>query len=299
MTDNISAAAAAAYRGKTVVVKYGGNAIADPELQRAVIDDIAFLHGAGVRVILVHGGGSEINAMLGRVGIEPRFVDGLRYTDPDTMEIVQMVLCGKINKQLAAQLSGRGAKALGLSGMDCALLRARRRTDRDLGLVGEVTGVDAAALIGLLEQSFLPVISTVAMGEDGGALNINADTAAAAIAVSIGADRLALITDVKGVLRDKNDESTLIRALHVEEIADLVESGVIAGGMLPKIDCCAGAVRGGVRGTAILDGREKHAVLRHLAGIGGVSMCALAEVLQGMGLVVQGSDMTDGGTTVL
>ena len=269
MTDNISAAAAAAYRGKTVVVKYGGNAIADPELQRAVIDDIAFLHGAGVRVILVHGGGSEINAMLGRVGIEPRFVDGLRYTDPDTMEIVQMVLCGKINKQLAAQLSGRGAKALGLSGMDCALLRARRRTDRDLGLVGEVTGVDAAALIGLLEQSFLPEISTVAMGEDGGALNINADTAAAAIAVSIGADRLALITDVKGVLRDKNDESTLIRALHVEEIADLVESGVIAGGMLPKIDCCAGAVRGGVRGTAILDGREKHAVLRHLAGIGG------------------------------
>ena len=269
MTDNISAAAAAAYRGKTVVVKYGGNAIADPELQRAVIDDIAFLHGAGVRVILVHGGGSEINAMLGRVGIEPRFVDGLRYTDPDTMEIVQMVLCGKINKQLAAQLSGRGAKALGLSGMDCALLRARRRTDRDLGLVGEVTGVDAAALIGLLEQSFLPVISTVAMGEDGGALNINADTAAAAIAVSIGADRLALITDVKGVLRDKNDESTLSRALHVEEIADLVESGVIAGGMLPKIDCCAGAVRGGVRGTAILDGREKHAVLRHLAGIGG------------------------------
>ncbi len=251
MTDNISAAAAAAYRGKTVVVKYGGNAIADPELQRAVIDDIAFLHGAGVRVILVHGGGSEINAMLGRVGIEPRFVDGLRYTDPDTMEIVQMVLCGKINKQLAAQLSGRGAKALGLSGMDCALLRARRRTDRDLGLVGEVTGVDAAALIGLLEQSFLPVISTVAMGEDGGALNINADTAAAAITVSIGADRLALITDVKGVLRDKNDESTLIRALHVEEIADLVESGVIAGGMLPKIDCCAGAVRGGVRGTAI------------------------------------------------
>ena len=269
MTDNISAAAAAAYRGKTVVVKYGGNAIADPELQRAVIDDIAFLHGAGVRVILVHGGGSEINAMLGRVGIAPRFVDGLRSTDPDTMEIVQMVLCGKINKQLAAQLSGRGAKALGLSGMDCALLRARRRTDRDLGLVGEVTGVDAAALIGLLEQSFLPVISTVAMGEDGGALNINADTAAAAIAVSIGADRLALITDVKGVLRDKNDESTLIRALHVEEIADLVESGVIAGGMLPKIDCCAGAVRGGVRGTAILDGREKHAVLRHLAGIGG------------------------------
>ena len=269
MTDNISAAAAAAYRGKTVVVTYGGNAIADPELQRAVIDDIAYLHGAGVRIVLVHGGGSEINAMLGRVGIEPRFVDGLRYTDPDTMEIVQMVLCGKINKMLAAQLSGRGAKALGLSGLDCALLRARRRTDRDLGLVGEVTGVDASALAGLLDQSFLPVVSTVALGEDGGALNINADTAAAAIAVALGADRLALITDVKGVLRDKNDESTLIRALHVEEIADLIESGVIAGGMLPKIDCCAGAVRGGVCGTAILDGREKHAVLRHLAGIGG------------------------------
>ncbi len=269
MTDNISAAAAAAYRGKTVVVKYGGNAIADPELQRAVIDDIAYLHGAGVRIVLVHGGGSEINAMLGRVGIEPRFVDGLRYTDPDTMEIVQMVLCGKINKMLAAQLSGRGAKALGLSGLDCALLRARRRTDRDLGLVGEVTGVDASALAGLLDQSFLPVVSTVALGEDGGALNINADTAAAAIAVALGADRLALITDVKGVLRDKNDESTLIRALHVEEIADLIESGVIAGGMLPKIDCCAGAVRGGVCGTEILDGREKHAVLRHLAGIGG------------------------------
>ena len=172
MTDNISAAAAAAYRGKTVVVKYGGNAIADPELQRAVIDDIAYLHGAGVRIVLVHGGGSEINAMLGRVGIEPRFVDGLRYTDPDTMEIVQMVLCGKINKMLAAQLSGRGAKALGLSGLDCALLRARRRTDRDLGLVGEVTGVDASALAGLLDQSFLPVVSTVALGEDGGALNI-------------------------------------------------------------------------------------------------------------------------------
>lgn len=257
------------FTGKTIVVKYGGNAMVSDELRRAVMCDIILLSLVGIRVVVVHGGGPEISEMLKKLGHESRFVDGLRYTDPDTMEIVQMVLCGKINKQLAAQLSGRGAKALGLSGMDCALLRARRRTDRDLGLVGEVTGVDAAALIGLLEQSFLPVISTVAMGEDGGALNINADTAAAAIAVSIGADRLALITDVKGVLRDKNDESTLIRALHVEEIADLVESGVIAGGMLPKIDCCAGAVRGGVRGTAILDGREKHAVLRHLAGIGG------------------------------
>ena len=257
------------YAGKTVVVKYGGNAMIDEGLKNDVMNDIVLMQLVGINVVLVHGGGPEISEMLKKIGHESRFVDGLRYTDPDTMEIVQMVLCGKINKQLAAQLSGRGAKALGLSGMDCALLRARRRTDRDLGLVGEVTGVDAAALIGLLEQSFLPVISTVAMGEDGGALNINADTAAAAIAVSIGADRLALITDVKGVLRDKNDESTLIRALHVEEIADLVESGVIAGGMLPKIDCCAGAVRGGVRGTAILDGREKHAVLRHLAGIGG------------------------------
>ena len=257
------------FTGKTIVVKYGGNAMVSDKLRQAVMSDIILLSLVGIRVVVVHGGGPEISEMLKKLGHESRFVDGLRYTDPDTMEIVQMVLCGKINKQLAAQLSGRGAKALGLSGMDCALLRARRRTDRDLGLVGEVTGVDAAALIGLLEQSFLPVISTVAMGEDGGALNINADTAAAAIAVSIGADRLALITDVKGVLRDKNDESTLIRALHVEEIADLVESGVIAGGMLPKIDCCAGAVRGGVRGTAILDGREKHAVLRHLAGIGG------------------------------
>ncbi len=234
-----------------------------------MIDDIAFLHGAGVRVILVHGGGSEINAMLGRVGIEPRFVDGLRYTDPDTMEIVQMVLCGKINKQLAAQLSGRGSQGPGPERHGLRAAARRRRTDKDLGLVGEVTGVDAAALIGLLEQSFLPVISTVAMGEDGGALNINADTAAAAIAVSIGADRLALITDVKGVLRDKTTSPPSSARCMWRRLRTLVESGVIAGGMLPKIDCCAGAVRGGVRGTAILDGREKHAVLRHLAGIGG------------------------------
>lgn len=269
MNDNTASAAAAAYRGKTVVIKYGGNAIADPQLQRAVIEDMAYLHAQGVRAVLVHGGGSEINAMLKRVGIEPRFVDGLRYTDEATMEIVQMVLCGKINKNLAAQLSGKGAKALGLSGLDCGILAARRRADKDLGRVGEVTQVNAPALTGLLDQGFLPVVSTVAAGEDGGALNINADTAAAAIAVALHADCLALITDVKGVLRDKNDEDTLIKTIRLDEIAGLVSGGILSGGMLPKIDCCASAVRGGVKSTAIIDGREKHAVLRHLAGVGG------------------------------
>ena len=262
------------YSGKTVVVKYGGNAMVSDELRRAVISDIILLKLVGINVVVVHGGGPEINEMLSRVGKESRFVGGLRYTDRETMDIVQMVLCGKVNKDLVAPLSRAGGSAVGLCGLDGGMLQAVRmnRDGVDYGLVGDIVAVQPKAILDAIQDGFIPVISTVAQGVDEDtSYNVNADTAAARIAVALGAEKLILLTDVRGLLRDRNDESTLISQVRLSEVPLLVREGVISGGMIPKVDCCVDAVRNGVSRTHILDGRIHHSILIEVlshAGIG-------------------------------
>lgn len=251
--------------GKTVVVKYGGNAMLNDDLKQAVMKDIVLLHTIGVNVVLVHGGGPEINKMLEKVGKESKFVNGLRYTDSETMEIVQMVLTGKLNKDIVGILLQEGGKAVGLSGVDSGLLRARKidKDGADLGFVGEVTEVHPEIVDSLLEQGFIPVISTVALGETGdqSRYNINADTAAAKIAVALKAEKFVQLTNVAGVLKDVNDPSSLITRIPMPTVPQLMESGVIAGGMIPKIECCMIALKGGVPRTHIIDGRVPHSLL--------------------------------------
>ena len=252
------------YYGKTVVVKYGGNAMISDELRRAVISDLILLHLVGIRVVVVHGGGPEITEILRKIGKESRFVDGLRYTDEETMDVVQQVLCGKVNKDLVATLNRMGGRALGLCGMDAQLFQAVQ-LDEKYGLVGEITGVDPKVVQDALAQGYIPVVSTVAQGTDGNtAYNINADTAAAKLAVALGAEKLVLLTDVRGLLRDPKDESTLIHSVGVSEIPGLIKDGIISGGMIPKIDCAVEAVRSGVNSTVILDGRIPHSILIEL-----------------------------------
>ena len=258
------------YYGKTVVVKYGGNAMISAELRESVISDIILLHLVGIRVVVVHGGGPEISAMLKRIGKEPRFVDGLRYTDRETMEVVQQVLCGKVNKDLTAILNGKGGRALGLCGMDAGLLQAKA-LDEKYGLVGEIVRVDPAAVEDALAGGYIPVISTVAQGIDGEmAYNVNADTAAATLAVALGAEKLILLTDVRGLMRDPADESTLLPVVELSAVPGLVKDGVITGGMIPKVDCCVEAVRSGVERAHILDGRIPHAILIEMLSDEGV-----------------------------
>ena len=252
------------YNGKTIVVKYGGNAMVSQELRCAVISDIILLSLVGLHVVVVHGGGPEINQMLKRLGKEGKFVDGLRYTDEETMDVVQQVLCGKVNKDLVATLNRMGGRALGLCGMDAELFQAVQ-LDEKYGLVGEITGVDPKVVQDALAQGYIPVVSTVAQGTDGNtAYNINADTAAAKLAVALGAEKLVLLTDVRGLLRDPKDESTLIHSVGVSEIPGLIKDGIISGGMIPKIDCAVEAVRSGVNSTVILDGRIPHSILIEL-----------------------------------
>ena len=248
--------------GKVVVVKYGGNAMLNEELKEAVMEDIVLLNTIGIKVVLVHGGGPEINHMLERVGKESKFVDGLRYTDAETMEIVQMVLTGKLNKDIVGILLQKGGRAVGLSGVDSGLLRAVK-TEKDLGFVGEVTQVNPEILATLLEQDFIPVVSTVASGEQGDSANynINADTAAAKIAVALKAEKFVQLTNVPGVLRDVNDPSTLIKRIERTAIGSLKATGIISSGMIPKIDCCLTALLGGVPRTHIIDGRVPHSLL--------------------------------------
>ena len=259
------------YYGKTIVVKYGGNAMVSEELRRAVISDIILLNLVGIHVVVVHGGGPEISEMLKKVGKESKFVDGLRYTDQETMDIVQQVLCGRVNKDLVATLNRLGGRALGLCGVDGAMLRARK-LDKKYGMVGEITRVDPRPVVDALERGYIPVISTVAQGEDADtSYNINADTAAAKLAVALKAEKLLLLTDVRGLLRDPKDESTLISELQLSYVPALVREGVISGGMIPKVDCCVEAVRSGVKSATILDGRVAHSILIELlsdAGIG-------------------------------
>ncbi|MBQ2313525.1 MAG: acetylglutamate kinase [Treponema sp.] len=251
--------------GKTIVVKYGGNAMLNEELKADVMEDIVLLNTIGIHVVLVHGGGPEINHMLERVGKESKFVNGLRYTDGETMEIVQMVLTGKLNKDIVGMLLQNGGRAVGLSGVDSGLLRAKRiqKDGADLGFVGEVTEVHPEIIQSLLQQGFIPVVSTVALGEDGDTnrYNINADTAAAKIAVALGAEKFVQLTNVPGVLQDVNDPSSLIPRIQVSEIDSFIKNGTIAGGMIPKIECCLLARNGGVPRTHIIDGRVPHSLL--------------------------------------
>ena len=258
------------FTGKTIVVKYGGNAMISDELRRAVMSDIILLNLVGIRVVAVHGGGPEISAMLKMIGHESKFVDGLRYTDVTTMDIVQAVLCGKVNKDLVSQLGRLGGRAVGLCGMDGQLFQAEQM-DEKYGLVGRITGVNPEPVKNALEHGYIPIVSTVAQGVDSDtAYNINADTAAAKLAEALGAEKLILLTDVRGLLRDPKDESTLIHVVRTQEVPALVEEGVISGGMIPKMQCCVDAIHGGVERVHILDGRIPHSILIELLSDEGI-----------------------------
>ena len=250
------------YVGKIIVIKYGGNAMINEELKEAVIKDVVLLNLIGVRVVLVHGGGPEISGMLRKIGKESRFVNGLRYTDEETIEVVQMVLAGKVNKDLVALLARHGGKALGLCGMDGRMIEVeKKRSEVDLGFVGSITKVNTQVILDALDNGYIPVISTVAADEKGQVYNINADTAAAKIAAELKAKNLILMTDIRGLLRDKEDESTLIPQVQVSEVPNLIRQGIISGGMIPKIECCVESIRRGVKKSLILDGRIPHSLL--------------------------------------
>ena len=251
------------YAGKTVVVKYGGNAMIDEGLKNDVMNDIVLMQLVGINVVLVHGGGPEINAMLKKIQKESKFLNGMRVTDQETMDIVQQVLAGKVNKDLVQRLEDAGGKAVGLCGLDGSLLKADQ-LDTELGYVGEIREVNVDILRNAAGNGYVPIISTVAAGYHGEVFNINADVAAARIASSLGAMKLILMTDVRGLLRDKDDESTLIPVVNVSDVSRLKKEGIISGGMIPKIDCCVDAVRRGVGRAHIIDGRTPHSILVEL-----------------------------------
>ena len=251
------------YNGEIVVIKYGGNAMIDETLKQQVMEDIALLWLIGVKVVLVHGGGPEISDMMKKLGKKPEFVDGLRVTDKETVDNVQMVLAGKVNKSLVTLLQMKGGHAVGLSGMDGGIIEARIKDER-LGYVGEITKIRTRPITDLLEKNYIPVVSTVASDHQGNVYNINGDTAAAYIAGALGAARLIMMTDVAGILRDKDDPSTLITGITVPEARKLYEEGVISGGMIPKVDCCIEAINAGVQTVTIMDGRIPHAILMEL-----------------------------------
>ena len=250
------------YYGKTVVVKYGGNAMINPELKKAVMSDIILLTLVGIKIVLVHGGGPEISGMLNKLGIESKFVNGLRYTDKETAEIVQMVLSGKTNKDLVSLVEVCGGKAVGLCGIDGAMIKAEKLDDGfDYGFVGEVVEVDPKPIKKVLEENYIPVIATVGIDKDGQVYNINADTAAAEIASALKAENIITLTDIPGLLRDVNDVESLIPEIHVDEIEGLIDSGIISGGMIPKVKSLEKAVRDGVNKAVMIDGRIPHSIL--------------------------------------
>lgn len=251
------------YNGKIVVVKYGGNAMVNEHLKEQVMEDIVLLSLIGVKVVLVHGGGPEINEIMGKLGKKPEFVDGLRVTDKETVDIVQMVLAGKVNKTLVNLLEMKGGKAMGISGMDGHLIEAKTKNER-LGYVGEIVHIHIKPVLDLLEKGYIPVISTLGCDRDGNTYNINGDTAAAYIAGALGAERLIMMTDIAGVLRDKDDISTLIPQMTISEAKQLHDEGVISGGMIPKVDCCIEAIHKGVKTVVIMDGRVPHSILMEL-----------------------------------
>ena len=251
------------YTGKVVVVKYGGNAMINEHLKQQVMEDIVLLWLIGVKVVLVHGGGPEINELMNKLGKKAQFVDGLRVTDQETVDIVQMVLAGKVNKSLVNLLQMKGGHAVGLSGIDGGIIEATMKNEK-LGFVGEITKIRTQPIDDLLEKNYIPVISTVASDRHGNTYNINGDTAAAYIAGALQAERLIMMTDIAGILRDKDDPSTLIPEITIEESAKLFEEGVISGGMIPKVDCCVEAIHKGVKNVIIMDGRVPHSILMEL-----------------------------------
>lgn len=251
------------YNGKIVVVKYGGNAMVNEQLKQQVMEDIVLLHLIGVKVVLVHGGGPEINDLMDKLGKKAEFVDGLRVTDKETVDIVQMVLAGKVNKTLVNLLEMKGGRAIGLSGMDGHLIEAKIKDER-LGYVGEITRINIAPVTDLLERGYIPVISTLGCDRDGCTYNINGDTAAAHIAGALGAERLIMMTDIAGILRDRNDPATLIPEISIRETEELFRNGIISGGMIPKVNCCVEAIHRGVGCVIIMDGRVPHSILMEL-----------------------------------
>ncbi|MBQ7637800.1 MAG: acetylglutamate kinase [Clostridia bacterium] len=251
------------YSGKVVVVKYGGNAMTDEDLKRQVMQDIVLLRLIGVKIVLVHGGGPEISGLMDALGKKPEFVNGLRVTDKETVDIVEMVLAGKINKSLVTLIGQQGGTAVGLSGVDACMIEARRKNEA-LGFVGEITKVNVSPVSDLIEKEYIPVISTIACDKEGNVYNINGDTAAAFIAGALGAERLILMTDIAGILRNKDDPSTLIPEMTVSEADALFNDGVISGGMIPKVDCCVEAIKQGVKNAVITDGRIPHSILMEL-----------------------------------
>lgn len=259
------------YSGETIVVKYGGNAMINEKLKKDVMSDIVLMQLVGINVVLVHGGGPEISAMLEKTGKESQFKNGLRVTDQETIDIVQMVLAGKVNKSLVQLLQARGGKALGLCGLDGRMLMAEKLiTGDDLGFVGEIKEVNPAVITDAVAGGYVPIIATVAGGYDGNVYNINADLAAAQIAAKIGAKKLILMTDIRGLLRDVKDENSLISVVNVSEVPSLKRDGIISGGMIPKIDCCVEAVRNGVNRAHIIDGRIDHSILLELFSDDGI-----------------------------
>ena len=251
------------YTGKYAVAKYGGNAMTDPQLKKSVMQDILLLQLVGVKVILVHGGGPEISAMLKKLSIESHFENGLRVTDDDTMEVVQMVLAGKVNKSLAADLSALGGRAVGLCGIDGGLIKVHQKNEK-LGHVGEIDEINTKILDDLLDGGFIPVISSIGIDDDGNPYNINADTAAAKIAAALHAESMVVMSNINGVLRDKDDENSLISQMSLADAEELKKSGIIAGGMIPKVDCCTNAVKEGVKKVFIINGEIPHAILIEL-----------------------------------
>lgn len=259
------------YNNKVVVIKYGGNAMTNDILKQAVMSDIVLLWLVGIKVVLVHGGGPEINDMLKRLNIESKFINGLRYTDKDTIDVVKMVLSGKVNKELVALLQQNDGKALGLCGIDGEMLLAEKlQSEVDLGYVGKIKKVNTKPILDALDNGYIPVIATVGIGEDGQTYNINADTASSRIASELGAENLILMTDISGLLKDKDDPSTLIKSVNVSEVPFMKRQGIISGGMIPKIDCCVEAVRRGVKRTSIIDGRVPHSILIELLSNEGI-----------------------------
>ena len=251
------------YQNKVLVIKYGGNAMISEELKKSVMRDLTLLRFVGINVVLVHGGGPEISETLKRMGVESRFVNGLRYTDEETAEVVRMVLAGKVNKELVHRLQMLGAKSVGMCGIDGGMLLCEKESD-ELGYVGKIISVNTDVITDSLQNGYLPVISTVGYDNEGHIYNINADTAASAIAGALGAESLILMTDIRGLLRNKDDEESLIKKVYVSDIPSLANEGVISGGMIPKINCCKEAIRRGVNRVFITDGRVKHSILLEL-----------------------------------
>jgi acetylglutamate kinase len=259
------------FTGRTIVVKYGGAAMKDSSLKEKVIRDIVFMACVGLRPVVVHGGGPEINSWLDKLGIEPQFKNGLRVTDAATMDVVEMVLVGRVNKEIVALINQAGGSAVGLCGIDANLIKARPADQEGVGFVGEVTSVDTRILESLVESGHIPVVSSVAADETGQSYNINADTVAGEIAAALGAEKLILLTDTAGILRDYKDPSTLIPKLDIQGARKLIDDGIVAGGMIPKVNCCVRSLAQGVKAAHIVDGRLPHALLLEIftdAGIG-------------------------------